>query len=62
LTARITAAIRRHHPIAAARVYAVEVYGGERWVAFDVDDRIVATGSLRWWLVSWTVTVRRVYS
>jgi len=47
MTARITAAIRKHHPLTAARVAYVE-QDGDRWTAYDDEDRAVARGAVRW--------------
>lgn len=47
MTARVLSAIRRHHPLAAARIAYVE-QDGDRWAAFDDDDRRVAWGRIAW--------------
>jgi hypothetical protein len=54
---RIIRAIAVHHAPAAVRIHDVQHYG-DRWVAFDRDDRVVATGSL----IGRTVTIMRVHS
>ena len=47
MTARIRALLRRDWALAAARIAYVE-QDGDRWAAFDVDDRRVAWGAVRW--------------
>jgi hypothetical protein len=46
VTARIRALLRRDWALAAARVAYVE-QDGDRWAAFDVDDRRVAWGTTK---------------
>lgn len=45
MTARIRRLLRLGYPMASARVAYVET-DGDRWAAFDVDDRLVAWGAL----------------
>jgi hypothetical protein len=46
MTARIRALLRHDYPLAAARIAYVE-QDGDRWAAFDVDDRRVAWGTTK---------------
>lgn len=45
MTARIRSILRRDYPMTAARVHEVET-GGNRWAAYDIDNRLIAWGSI----------------